>query len=177
MDLIHQVNISDQNDAYLNSRTSLQKLLLTQGFRVNDLKVDLELINFQNLPKFPDYLVSLSHTKGAGAAVIALKNEYLSLGIDIEWNERIMKPGTEKFYRHPEDSLYENNLELWTMKEAAFKALSPLGYPGVLVLSKIIIQDGIFWTNEKKEIKGKVDSLKFLSNERLLQIAIASVQK
>ncbi|RPJ78798.1 MAG: 4-phosphopantetheinyl transferase family protein [Alphaproteobacteria bacterium] len=177
MNLTHEVQISDANDAYTNSRLALKKLLELKGHLVSDLKNDLQLVNFQNLPKFPEYLISISHTKGAGASLLALKKDYLSLGIDIEWSDRHFKPEAQKFLRHIDDSTTENLLELWTMKEAAFKALSPLGFPGTLVLSKIIIQNGEFWTNEKKELRGKVETLKLSSGDRELQIAIARISK
>jgi len=177
MNLRHEVHISSNNDAFTNSRLALKKLLELKGHQVLDLKTDLALLDFQNLPKYPEYLISLSHTKGAGASVLALKQDYLSLGIDIEWSDRHFKAEAQKFLRHPEDSMNDNLLELWTMKEAAFKALSPLGFPGVLVLSKIIIQNGEFWTNEKKEVRGKVETLRLPANDRELCLSIAAVLK
>ncbi len=177
MKITHEVHISASNDAYTNSRMALKHLLEKEGHQIVDLSVDLTLLDFQNLPKFPEYLTSLSHTKGAGAAVLAHKKDYQSLGIDIEWSNRILKEGTQKFFRHPKDSIYENDLELWTMKEAAFKSLSPLGFPGVLVLSKIIIQEGVFWTNERKELRGKVSTQKLTFDNRELSIAIAKIEK
>lgn len=177
MKITYEVHISDDFDAYTNSRLALKQLLINQGHVVNDLKADLVLIDFQNLPKYPGYLTSVSHTKGAGASVLAPKKDHLALGVDIEWRERILKEGTQKFFRHPEDSYYENDLELWTMKEAAFKALSPLGFPGVLVLSKIIIQEGIFWTKENPDLKGKVETFNKTSLDKNLVISIASVSR
>jgi phosphopantetheinyl transferase (holo-ACP synthase) len=168
MKITHEVQISDSKDAFTNSREALSTILNRNGYEVLDLSADLELVNYHNLKKFPDLLVSLSHTKGAGAAVVASKEYYVSLGIDIEWCARVMKKEAERFFRNSQDSIYENNLELWTMKEAAFKALSPLGFPGVLVLSKIIIQNGRFWTDELPERKGEVTtSVKSFDNKKL----------
>ncbi|MFA6237510.1 MAG: hypothetical protein WC635_09310 [Bacteriovorax sp.] len=156
MKLTHEVYFSDTKDNFTNSREALKHLLQNEGHEILELKSTLELVNFGNLKNFPQYLTSISHTKGAGAALLAHKSDYLSVGIDIEWSDRPMKDGTQKFYQNPQDSEYPNSLELWAMKEAAFKALSPLGYPGVLVLSKIIIQNGIFWSDERTELRGSV---------------------
>lgn len=174
MKITHEVQISSNKDTFTNSREALANLLKQESLEVNDLKVDLELINYQNLKKFPDYVLSLSHTLGAGAAVLSKKSEIVSLGIDIEWSDRHLKDEAARFYRHPEDSShYSDKLELWTMKEAAFKALSPLGYPGVLVLSKIIIQDGVFFTRERPELSGIVSTYKKPIDHKNLWVAIA----
>ncbi len=173
MKITHEVQISSDKDAFTNSREALASLLKQEMVLISDLKQDLELVNYQNLKNFPEYVLSLSHTKGAGAAVLAKKAEIASLGIDIEWSDRHLKDEAARFYRHPEDSSYKDKLELWTMKEAAFKALSPRGFPGVLVLSKIIIKDGEFYTNERPLIRGRVEThLKIVDNKKLW-IAIA----
>jgi phosphopantetheinyl transferase (holo-ACP synthase) len=174
MKITHEVQISAEKDAFTNSREALARLLQNEAeIKIGDLKTDLELVNYQNLKNFPDFVLSLSHTKGAGAAVLASKSEVSSLGIDIEWSDRSLKDEAARFYKNEQDSVYENKIELWTMKEAAFKALSPLGFPGVLVLSKIIIQDGQFFTNERPEIIGVVKThLKNVDNKKLW-VAIA----
>lgn len=174
MKITHEVQISSDKDAFTNSREALATLLKQEMISVINLKSDLELINYQNLKNFPDYVLSLSHTRGAGAAVLAKKTDYKSLGIDIEWSDRHLKDEASRFYRHPDDSpFYQDKLELWTMKEAAFKALSPRGFSGVLVLSKIIIKDGEFFTHEQPSIRGRVETyLKKVDNKNLW-VAIA----
>lgn len=173
--ITHEVQISADKDAFTNSREALVSLLKQENIVVTDLKSDLELVNYQNLKNYPQFVLSLSHTRGAGAAVLGNKAEVRSLGIDIEWADRNLKDEAGRFYKNPEDSVYDNKLELWTMKEAAFKALSPLGFPGVLVLTKIIIQDGEFFTKERPEIRGRVTThLKNLDNKKLW-VAIAVV--
>ena len=166
MKITHEVQISELDDGFTNSRGALAKLLNQENISITDLKTDLELLNYQHLKNYPGFTLSLSHTKGAGAAVLSKASGILSLGIDIEWQERHLKDEAARFYRHPEDSHYEDKLELWTMKEAAFKALSPRGFPGVLVLSKIIIKEGSFYTNERPEIRGRVETyLKKVDNK------------
>jgi phosphopantetheinyl transferase (holo-ACP synthase) len=176
MKITYEVNFSDHDDAFHNSRTALKNLLLRQNLAVSDLKNDLILENFQSLPNYPGYLTSISHTKGAGAALLAKKESYQSLGIDIEWSDRHLKTEAQRFYRHSEDIYQVSELVLWTMKEAAFKALSPLGFPGVLVLSKIIIQNEKFWTIERPELIGELSIAKLPYEKRELLIAIASVK-
>lgn len=173
--ITHEVQVSAEKDAFTNSREALATILKQENIFVSDLKADLELVNYQNLKNFPDFVLSLSHTRGAGAAVLAKKTEVRSLGIDIEWSDRNLKNEAGRFYNNPEDSLYENKLELWTMKEAAFKALSPLGFPGVLVLTKIIIQDGEFFTKERPEIRGRVTTHLKNFDSKKLWVAIAVV--
>lgn len=177
MKITYEVNFSDHDDAFGNSRNALKNLLVKENQNVSDLRSDLVLENFQRLTHYPDYLTSISHTKGAGAAVLALKENYHSLGIDIEWSERNLKTEAQRFYRHNEDVYNVSELTLWTMKEAAFKALSPLGFPGVLVLSKIIIQDLKFWTKERPEIVGELKLEKLPYVQRELLIALACVKK
>ena len=177
MKIAYDIHASLNSDSFTNSRTALAKLLRVQGYQIADFKKDLELINYQTLPLYPDYLTSLSHTRGAGAALLAKKKDYHSLGIDIEWSDRIMKPESQKFFRHKLDMTTENLLELWTMKEAAFKALSPLGHPEVLVLSKIVIQNGKFWTLERQDIIGSIETFKFQINNRELCLSLAFIAK
>lgn len=177
MKITHEVQFSATKDAFTNSREALKLLLQKDGHQILDLKQDLELINYQNLAKFPEYLTSITHTKGAGAAVLAKKSDYLSVGIDIEWSDRTMKLEAQRFFRHPEDSSYEDMIELWTMKEAAFKALSPQGFPGVLVLSKIIIQNGLFYTNEQPQIQGYVETQVKSFDNKKLYVAIAHIAR
>lgn len=177
MKITHEVQISDTKDTFTNSREALKRLLEKEGHQIHVLKQDLELVNFQNLKHFPQYLTSISHTRGAGASLLALKKDYLALGIDIEWSTRVMKSEARRFFRHPEDSLYQNDLELWTMKEAAFKALATQDYPGVLVLSKIIIQDGIFWSKERPELKGVVECSRQRFDNLELTVSLASIPR
>lgn len=173
MKITHEVQISTDKDAFTNSREALAHLLKQENIFITDLKRDLELVNYQNLKNYPNYVLSLSHTRGAGAAILAKKAEIASLGIDIEWSDRHLKDEAARFYKNPEDSVYENKIELWTMKEAAFKALSPRGFPGVLVLSKIIIQDGVFFTKEQPDIKGVVKTIVRNAGDKDLLVAIA----
>ena len=117
------------------ARYALSKLTKNTG------PEDLDIHNHQYLKSDKFTLVSLSHTKDLACAATATRDEIQSIGIDIELTHRAVKPGIEKFYRNSSDQI-RDNLLLWSLKEAAFKAISPL-YKGekVLVLKDIVIRD------------------------------------
>lgn len=73
----------------------------------------------------PDLVVSLSHSRNLGGALVARRQQYPGVGLDLEWADRALQEGGEKYYRHGEDQADLTALELWCMKEAAFKALFP----------------------------------------------------
>jgi phosphopantetheinyl transferase (holo-ACP synthase) len=155
MKIRYEIYPSTEN-GFINSRSALKILLNNEGLSIGDLKLDLALTNFRELAAYPQFLTSLSHTKNLGAAVLVNKSEVMGIGIDIEWQDRLIKPGAEKFFVNIQDKHALSPIELWTAKEAAFKALSPLGtFPGVLVLSKIIIQDNNFFTQEEPHLIGQ----------------------
>jgi phosphopantetheinyl transferase (holo-ACP synthase) len=176
MKISHGFCHSTLDNSFTNSRNALKNLLIQKNEVVNDLKSDLTLLNFRELPTYPLYYVSLSHTKELGAAVIALKKTVKGIGIDIEWESRNIKPGALKFFVNPADSHELSLIELWTAKEAAFKALSPIGtYPGVLVLSKIIIQGNRFFTELEPELSGVVTTTNEFIGEKKFIRSIAII--
>lgn len=174
MKISHEFHQSLKN-GFVNSRTALKTLLNQEDFAVSDLKIDLILQNYRELPSYPQFFTSLSHTKGIGAAVIALRSEVQGIGIDIEWADRELKSGTEKFYVNKWDQHQLSPIELWTAKEAAFKALSPLGtFPGTLVLSKIIVRETQFFTEEEPHLIGNFTVCHHIANnQRMLVYTIA----
>ncbi|MCB9061850.1 MAG: hypothetical protein H6622_10035 [Halobacteriovoraceae bacterium] len=103
----------------------------------------LEIINHHYLKQYPNIVVSLSHTQNIGAALCASRNEYQSVGIDIELKTRKVKEGALKFYSHKKDDLSLNHLQLWVAKEACFKAISPHfdSFEGEITLSKIWVNN------------------------------------
>lgn len=109
---------------FLLARQALQNCLREQGVEL-EVK-DLNLINYSQIKAYPSYTFSLSHTENWGAAIVGNKNDYRSLGIDIESNERTVSMQILERIRHPEDKKLRN-IELWCLKEAAFKALMNSG--------------------------------------------------
>ena len=170
MKIRHEIYHSPSS-GFINSRNALKILLETEGIiDISDLKVDLALTNFRELNNYPEYFISLSHTPGLGAAVLAKRKDVKGLGIDIEWADREIKMGATKFFVNENDQSSLSLIELWTAKEAAFKALSPLNiFPGTLVLSKIIIKNDLFFTQELPEIIGKLSTCpQFLEKKKFI---------
>lgn len=116
---------------------------------------DIEIYNHLHLKADNSILVSLTHTNSLAAAAISTSKNISSIGIDIESTSREMKEGILKFFRREDDEV-DNVLELWCIKEAAFKAISPLYQQEKrLVLKDIIINDkGEFILDSEQSIKG-----------------------
>lgn len=110
---------------WLNSRQALIYSCQNLGIERVEQK-SLEITDHHHLTDFPDALVSLTHTRGAGAAVTALRGSGIrGVGIDIEKKSRLLKKGVlSKISDNPEEES-PTGIHLWTAKEAAFKALSP----------------------------------------------------
>ena len=90
----------------------------------------LEIVNYHYLLADDQLRVSLSHTGQVGAALLCHCNEASSVGIDIEFAHRHISSGASRFFKNPKDKWdYQKKGEIlwaWSLKEAAFKALSPL---------------------------------------------------
>ncbi len=81
---------------------------------------------FNSLAKWPEITLSLSHTKLAGAAITASRAEFISVGIDIESDNRVVKDSILKRITNSRD-INLRNIELWCLKEAVFKCLMNTG--------------------------------------------------
>ncbi len=116
---------------------------------------DLKIENHHHLVSLPQFIVSLTHTNTLAAAVTTDQELIESVGIDLEARNREMKTGILKFFLREDDQI-ENPLELWCLKEAAFKALSPLYHEEKqLVLKDICIRnDGSFVLDSKQGLSG-----------------------
>lgn len=132
---VHQ----DRKTGFILSRMALKNALKAQGI---NLSVDeLLLSNYHQLHHSPDLTLSLSHTKHYGAALIGKRKDFLSLGVDVEHEERLVKESIKERIAHPEDASLRN-IELWCLKEAAFKALMNTGrFEKPLEFSSIEIGD------------------------------------
>ena len=105
------------------SRQALLEGLQSLGI---DTKIEsLQIHQYHFLEHFPDYLVSISHNPRVYMAALALKKNFFSIGIDIEFINRSISSGAEKFFVSNLDASRFNFLELWVMKEACYKALTP----------------------------------------------------
>ena len=68
------------------------------------------------------FTLSLSHTSECGAAMIADRKFFRSVGIDIEREDRVVKDFIRERITHKDDTNFRN-IEIWCLKEAVFKAL------------------------------------------------------
>lgn len=84
---------------------------------------DLALKGHGELEHYPDLCLSLSHSAHAGASALGRKEDYLSLGIDIEPLDRLVKENIIQRVTTSHD-LKLSNRELWCLKEAIYKCVS-----------------------------------------------------
>ena len=133
---------------HLAARIALQNGLEKKGQQRIAL-ADLQLVHYQELPQYPQYRISLSHTEGVAGALIGKSSKFCSLGIDIELLDREITKGATKFFINEWDNQNLSVISLWTIKEAAFKAISSLSMrmgsgDDQLTLKKIWINKGYF---------------------------------
>ena len=125
---------------YCASRMALQQLC-PQSPPDNSF-AELEIIEHSHLKKNSKLKISLSHTRGLAAA--AATTQYRTIGVDIELNQRIVKSEVTKFFQQKQD-IALSKLELWCIKEAAFKAFEPLQtyktHKETLVLNDFIVTE------------------------------------
>lgn len=134
--------------SYYSSRLALLKCLEEMGMPLPLTR--LESSNHLHLDHYPHILTSISHTEYSqgqflSAAVIGHKSQYRSLGIDIEDKNREVHARIISKFQNPKDKI--ENLEIidyWTLKEAAFKALSPVSPSTEVLLKDIAITNSEF---------------------------------
>lgn len=128
-------------------------------------QIPAELLKEQHYYKIKDrpLLCSRSHTQNFTAACMLNVEPgpmVLSVGIDLEPKDRLLKEDISKFYLHPADRV-ASPLENWCAKEAAFKALSsyllfhqtPLSK--TLTLKDFIVQEERFFMDPSLEIEAQ----------------------
>ena len=170
------------------SRSALKKCLFSLG-QVNseslilpdDIKL-LEVTNHCFLKNFSNLLVSIAHTKQAGVAVIISKESHLSVGIDIEHNNRKVTPEIINKFQNRWDQPCNNILDLWVKKEAVFKAIDPIKSRyrlenKSLVLSDIWVKDKNFGILDNSIIIGELFTKYIEFEENEFQVSIASIPK
>ncbi len=105
---------------FLYSREALRLILCSLNLP-SDIN-SLVLTNYHSLKHSPEIVLSLSHTPGAGAAILGFRNHFRSIGIDVENENRVVSSLVKEKIAHPEDYKLRN-IEMWCLKEAAFKCL------------------------------------------------------
>lgn len=144
---------------FLAARKALQ--MLVPQAKLPELKLN----EFHFLSDYPERLFSLAHTKDLAIAVMADKKDFRSVGVDLEFLDREVKTGSEKYFINNQDEKNLSELELWCAKEAAFKAAS------FLYSKNLVLKD--FWI--KKEVFGHMENsgktlgeIKFFRLENIL---------
>lgn len=137
---------------FILSRMALRDALSDVG--ESAIPQDLILEGYSKLKSFPSLTVSLSHTKDIGAALIADKQTYRSVGIDIEQEARLVKDLVAQRIAHPKD-LKLRNIEIWCLKEAVFKALMNSGeFEQTVKFSSIQIKERK-WAHSPSGLEGE----------------------
>lgn len=143
---------SDRKNGFLLSRQALISALKDQGLEIS--AGALQLVTHSQIRDLPQFTISLSHTKIAGAALVADRKNYRSVGIDIEQEERIVKDSIRDRIAHPDDKNLRN-IELWCLKEAAFKTLmNTQKFEKLLEFSSICIGEKK-WTHSPSGLEGE----------------------
>jgi phosphopantetheinyl transferase (holo-ACP synthase) len=106
------------------AREALRACFMQRGIKLEIPELVLE--KFSAVKGQNSLTISLSHAKDWGAAVVASAKEVISVGIDIEPKDRVVKPMILERISHPEDFPL-HPLWLWSLKEASFKALMNTG--------------------------------------------------
>ena len=160
---------ADRKKGFILSREALRLALNEIG--EDPLISDLVVSEYRNLNKYPNLLCSLSHSKTAGAAVIGSRLDYKAIGIDIEQEERVVKQSIIERISHQND-LILRNIELWCLKEAAFKCLMNTGKFGKpFEFSEIEILKGRF-----KHAPSKLEGAWELTTFEQHVVAIATLE-
>jgi len=130
--------------------------------------------NFHYPINFPHLSLSISHTKNIGIIALANRKDHDSIGIDIEKSDRAINPSTSKFFINSNDDQL-NLLDLWTKKEAAFKAESPIS-PSCKLLKDLSINDNQYFLKASKRHLGKVKTCLFNyeGDEFIISLALSN---
>lgn len=115
--LIKKTIHPDRKQGIQLSRYALSLCLLEKNIIINAYDIKLHEGNWE----FP-YHVSISHTKEICIAIIAEKNAFKSIGVDIEIKDRIISEDVKKKIMSRSKDSSMTILEIWTGLEAGFKA-------------------------------------------------------
>lgn len=168
-DVLGQSIHPDRAQGFYFSREALRECFQERSVKLS--VKDLVLDRYDKLKTDSSYTISLSHTPQWGAAVLGARTDYQSLGIDIELKNRVVKDAILERISHIED-LKMNPLQLWTLKEATFKALMNTGHFELPIeFSSIqIIED--HWLHSPTQLRGE---WKVMENSELM-IAISWIR-
>lgn len=143
----------DRKASFLLARNALRICLKEAGKNV--AISELILKDYSGIKGVPEFILSLSHTKSCGAALLAPAVEFRSVGIDVEDSGRVVKKSIIERVGHPGDDTTLRNIELWSLKEASFKALMNTGlFPKPVEFSSLSVSKKT-WSHSPSGLSGK----------------------
>lgn len=110
------------------AREALQGAMLIPGAELN--VESAVFVGFQQVEQFPDWRFSLTHTDGWAACWAIPQCELKGIGLDIELKTRQISSEISERIAH-EDDVSLDPLQLWAIKEAAYKTFSPADQQGL----------------------------------------------
>ena len=134
-----QVHANRQKEWAL-ARLCLGEALAQHGIRITPASCVFK--GHHELTHLPAWRFSLSHTQDRAAAWLMPSAQVRGLGLDIERTERKVPAQIKARLAHPQDITLPA-LELWALKEAAYKALPAIAQEGIW-LNRLIMGDGTF---------------------------------
>ncbi len=146
-DLWHRVAEIRMPDFHANRKKewALARLCLALCFEKHGITIDPTQSVFKNhheVTHLPAWRFSLSHSKDVAGAWLMPAAQIRGLGMDVELSNRKVPPQVKARLSHKQD-MKLGDLELWTLKEAAFKALPTLAQTDIW-LNRIIITQNTF---------------------------------
>ncbi len=124
---------------------ALARLALAHCFKEHGIELTARGCVFkdhQTLSHLPAWRFSLSHSKEVAAAWLEPAVKFRGLGLDVELIDRKVPPQVKARLQHKDD-LSLKDLELWSLKEAAYKALPNLAQQDIW-LNRLIIAEQRF---------------------------------
>lgn len=142
----------DRVKGFLLSREALKNALIDLK---NDLPISaLQMEKHHQISGLPQFTISLSHTADCGVALVGERKIFRSLGIDIEREARPVKDFIIERISNPEDEKLRS-IELWCLKEAAFKAIMNTEmFPDPIEFSSIKITRD-YWIHSPSGLEGE----------------------
>ncbi len=137
---------------WASGRVALSLALKDLGLEINLLQA--KFLDHQSILELPKWKFSLSHTDSFAAAWLLPKSPHAGMGLDIEDNDRVVPYGVSERMKNAGDSAALSPLELWCIKEAAYKTLLP-ELQESLWLKSIVVKERTFTIDGWEQFKGE----------------------
>lgn len=146
-DAWHRLADARMPDFHANRKKewALARLCLAQCFENHGIVLNPAQAVFKNhheVTHLPAWRFSLTHSKDVAGAWLMPAAQVRGLGVDVELSNRKVPPPVKARLAHKQD-IKLSDLELWTLKEAAFKALPSMAQNDIW-LNRIIITQNVF---------------------------------